>query len=511
MSSVPWWGLLAATAPVVLLAILVLRGRRLTPSAWVAAGATALLSLSVFSLDPVGLAVGTIRGVWTGSWILLIVLPALLLFEVLDRSGALDHLSTAAEHLAPTPGRRLLLIAWILPSFLQGAAGFGTPIAMTAPMLVRGGMAPLPAVATCLIGYQWAVTFGSMGSSYFMASATARLSEGPASSFALRAGLVLAISCILSGLLVLSRADGRRRADIGVTLLIGTSMGAALVLTVLAQPALGSTVAGLVGLLVAWFVLPRGGTRPGSGDLFAAALPYAVLTAAVTIAFGVPVVRDLVERVPEFAPVLQGSDAAFGFSTPRSEVTPAFRPLLHPLPYLLLATGTAVLAYRRRGWWPRGTGRRALRAWIARSAPVAASIIGLTVLASLMVEAGMVAAIAVALATALGLLFVGVSPMIGTFGTVLTGSTTASNALFSSLQSSVADRIGVPGPVLLSAQTAGGNVGNALAPVNVAVGTAAAGGIGKEGEVVRRNAPAAGLLLLAIVLATVVQAVLASY
>ncbi|MDX1658664.1 MAG: L-lactate permease [Nitriliruptorales bacterium] len=509
MSSTPWWGLLVAVTPVVLLGTLVLRGRPLTPSAWISAAATALLAGTVFSLAPTGLLAGTARGVWTGVWILLIVLPALLLFEVLDRSGALDHLSDAAEHLAPTPGRRLLLLAWVLPSFLQGAAGFGTPIAMTAPMLVRGGMAPLAAVATCLIGYQWAVTFGSMGSSYFMASATARLGDAAASSFALRAGIVLAVSCVLSGLVVLWRAGGDRRADVGVALLIGCSMGGALILTVMAQPALGSTVAGLVGLVVAWLVLPRGGARPRGGDLFVAALPYAILTAAVTVAFGVPAIRDLLGRVPELAPVLPGSEAAFGFSTPASEVTPAFRPLLHPFPYLLLAAVAGAVVYRRRGWWPPGTTRAALRAWAARSVPVAASIVGLTVLASLMVESGMVAAIAGALAVALGLAFLGVSPAIGMFGTGLTGSTTASNALFSSLQADVATRLDVPAPVLLSAQTAGGNVGNALAPVNVAVGTAAAGGLGREGEVVRRNAPAAGLLLLAIVVATVTQAVIA--
>lgn len=510
MSSVPWWGVLAAVAPVALLTLLVLRGRALISTAWVSAAATALLASTVFALSAGGVLIGFVRGVWTGVWILLIVLPALLLFEILDRSGALDHLSDAAERLAPTPGRRLLLLAWVLPSFLQGAAGFGTPIAMTAPMLVRGGMAPLAAVATCLIGYQWAVTFGSMGSSYFMASATARLSQAAEASFAFRAGVVLAVSCVLSGLLVLWRADGDRRSDVGPTLIIGVAMGAALLGTVVTQPALGSTVAGLTGLLVGWWLLPKGGPRPGGGDLVRAALPYAVLTLAVTVAFGVPVVRDVLAGVPQIAPELPATHAAFGHTNPQSQLTPVFRPVLHPLPYLLLAATVGIAAYRRRGWWPSGSTRAALRSWAGRSVGVTGSILGLTVLASIMVEAGMIAAIAGALAAALGLFFLGVSPLVGTFGTALTGSTTASNALFASLQADVAQRLGLPAPLLVAAQTAGGNVGNAISPVNVAVGTAAVGAVGREGHVVRRNLPAAGLLLLAIALMTVTAALLAA-
>jgi lactate permease len=502
---VPSPAVLAATLPVVLLAILVLRRQPLTRSAWIAAGFGAVLAVAVFGLSAVEVAVAVVRGAWTAAWILLIVLPALLLFEVLDRSGALDHLAVAADHIAPTEGRRLLLLAWILPSFLQGAAGFGAPIAMSAPMLVRRGMAPVAAVAACLIGYQWSVTFGSMGSSYFMAEATARLSAGEAGSFALRAGIILAFNAVLSGLLVLTR--GRRSpGDLWRTLALGTVMGAVLVAVVSAQPALGSTAAGLAGLVAAWWLLPRRGTRrPASTDAMVAALPYAVLTVAAAIGFGVPPVRGLLDRAPELAPVLPGATAAFGFATPDAAVTPAFRPLLHPLPYVLLAVVVAVLAYRRRGWWAPGSTAVAMRTWRQRSTGVATSIAGLTILAAVLTESGMVTAIAEALASGLGGAFVLVSAPIGALGTMLTGSTTASNALFSSLQAEVAVALSIAPAVLLSGQTAGGNIGNAISPAVTAVGTAAAGATRREGEVLRRNLGASLLLLLSVLVALVVQ------
>jgi lactate permease len=502
---VPPLAVVAAALPILLLAALVLRQQPLTRSAWITAVGAAVLAATVFGLSPSEVGVGVVRGTWTAAWILLIVLPALLLFEVLDRSGALDHLADAADHIAPTEGRRLLLLAWILPSFLQGAAGFGAPIAMSAPMLVRRGMAPVAAVAACLIGYQWSVTFGSMGSSYFMAEATARLSGPEASSFALRAGAILAVNALLSGLLVLSR--GRRtRGDLWRTFALGTVMGVVLLAVVSAQPALGSTAAGLAGLVAAWWLLPgRGAQRPTGGDAVVAALPYGVLTVAAAIGFGIPPVRELLAQVPELAPVLPGATAAFGFSTPAAPVTPVFRPLLHPLPYVLLAVLVAVLAYRRRGWWAPGTTRVAVRAWVVRGRGVAASIAGLTVLAAILTEAGMVTAIAEALAASLGSAFVFVSAPIGVLGTVLTGSTTASNALFSSLQAEVAVALALAPAILLSGQTAGGNIGNAISPAVAAVGTSAAGAYRREGEVLRRNLGASALLLLSVIVALLVQ------
>ncbi len=501
----PLWAVAVAASPVVLLAVLVLRSHPVTSVAWLASGTAGVLALTVFGLDPGELAVAVARGVWTGTWILLIVLPALLLFEVLDRSGALEHLAGAADQLAPTEGRRLLLLAFVLPSFLQGAAGFGAPIAMSAPLLVRRGMAPVAAVAACLIGYQWSVTFGSMGSSYFMAEATARLAEPAARSFALRAGVLLAVSAVLSGLLVLTR--GRRSpGDRWRAVAIGGIMGAVLVAVVATQPALGSTAAGLAGLVACWVLLPASGTsRPRGGDLGAAASPYVVLTVAAVTGFAVPPVRAVLDRVPEVAPVLPGIDAAFGYATGPSVVTPVFRPLLHPLPYLLLALLAAVVVYRRRGWWPIGCGRDAVGAWIGRSRKVVVSIVGLTVLAAVLTDTGMVAAMADAAAAGLGSAFIVVSAPLGALGTVLTGSTTTSNALFSSLQAEVALALGLLPAVLLSGQTAGGNIGNALSPGVSAVGTAAAGASGREGEVLRRNLGAAAALLVVVLLGLVAQ------
>lgn len=494
----PWWASLGAAVPLTVLTVLVLKGAAVMRAAWIAAAVTGLMGSTMFGLDVAGIMIAATRGLWTGVWILLVVLPALLLYEVLDRSGALDELATASDHLAPTEGRRLLLLAWVLPSFLQGAAGYGAPIAMAAPLLVRRGMAPAAAVAACLVGYQWSVSFGSMGSSYFVAAATARLDTADANDFALRTGIVLGVTAIISGALVLTRTR-RQPGDIWRMLVIGVIMATTLALVVLVQPALGSIAAGLAGLAACWWLLPgRDATRPDGGALATAALPYIALTGAAVIGFAVPPVRALFDRVPEIAPRLPGTDAAFGYVTAAAPVAPVFRPLLHPLPYVILAIGVALVAFSRKGWWNPTMTRPAIGAWVKRGRGVSLSIVGLTVLSAVMTDAGMIAALANALATTLGFGFLAVSAPLGALGTVLTGSTTASNALFSSLQSEVAAMLAIAPAIMLVGQAAGGNVGNTLAPGIAMVGAAATGAPQAVGQILRRNIGAAAVLAVAV-------------
>jgi lactate permease len=91
-------------------------------------------------------------------------------------------------------------------------------------------------------------------------------------------------------------------------------------------------------------------------------------------------------------------------------------------------------------------------------------------------------------------------------GTILAGSTSASNALLAPLQAEAAAHVGIDAPVFVAAQVVGGNVGNILSPVNILVGAVAAGCAGHEGEVIRRNLEGVGLLIALVTLGTLTQA-----
>jgi lactate permease len=500
-----------AVLPLVVLGVLVLGTKtRLGRASWLTAAVAIALALGPFGLPLSGLIMAAGKGLWTGVTILLIVVPALLMYEVADRSGALSRLSDSLATLAPTPGRRLLLIAWIFPTFVQGAAGFGAPIAAAAPMLVRLGMGRVTAVAGCLIGYHWAVTFGSMGSSFFVAAATAGLDAPEVQAFALRTAVLLSVNCLAAALLLVLRLPGGGgRESVGVAVVLAMVMAVTLLGTVLVQPALGSTVAGMAGLIAAWILLPVGGRRPGSRSVVLAAAPYLVLAALVTIGLGLPPVRELLDQVPALAPSFPPSSAAYGYATPPVAAHQPLRPFLHPVLYILASAGVAIVLYRRIGWWPREPLRATLAGWLRRSRPTISSVLALTVVAAVMVDAGMLAVVADRLAAAFGLAYASVAAVLGAGGTILTGSTTASNALLAPLQARVAIALDLPPPLLLSGQAAGGNVGNSLAPVNILVGTVATGCEGQEAAVIRRAAPDSGVLLALVILGVIAQVPLA--
>ncbi|MGH7645094.1 MAG: L-lactate permease, partial [Gemmatimonadales bacterium] len=470
-------------------------------AAWLTTGLAAALAGTVFGLDAVGLTLAVGKGAWTGAWILMIVVPALLLFQIAESSGALAVLGDALSTVAPTDGRLLLLLGWVFPSFLQGTAGFGTPVVVAAPMLVRAGVPPAVAVATCLVGYHWSVTFGSMGSSFFVASGVTQLDPEATAVFALRAASLLAVHVLAAAALLLAGARAEMRDALPRALAIGLVMGATLVLVVTVQPALGSTAAGLAGLGAAAVVLPARGQTPAWGRLVRAGAPYLLLTALVVTAFGIPAVKEIAGRVPPLAPSFPATTAAFGPVNAAIDAHQPLRPLLHPGLYVLIAAAFAAWRFWRIG----GVGltalatpfRTVLHGWRGLSAKTAGSLLGLTTLAAVMVDAGMIAAMAEALTRALGPAYVAVAPAVGAVGTVLTGSTTASNALLSPLQASAAARLHLAESALLAGQTVGGNVGNILAPINVLIAAAAAGCRGEEAAILRQAAPPA-LALLAL-------------
>ena len=121
--------------------------------------------------------VGLGKGAWVGLWILYVIWPALLMHHFASNVG-MTALGRVLSTVLPRRSENVLLLAWILPSFIQGVSGFGTPIAVAAPLLFALGVGAARSVALPLIGYHWAVGFGSMGSSFYMGALTAHLGRG---------------------------------------------------------------------------------------------------------------------------------------------------------------------------------------------------------------------------------------------------------------------------------------------------------------------------------------------
>jgi lactate permease len=450
-------------------------------SAGVAALAVGVpLSLLAFGFAPTGLLGVAAEGLFMASTILWILLPALALHLHQDRIGSLDTVRTALARLTSERPMQALLIGWFVALFFEGAAGFGTPIAIAAPMLVGLGFRPIDAVVLALLGHASGVVFGALGTP--VAAQVAITAADPlsiAQPTAWLAASLCVVSMALFTLALRQALDGPLGGGVvGAAVL---AMVAFAVPFVVLASALGPELPTLGGALlggavfVAWLRW-RSRAAPGQQALDVkplrrAAWPYLVLVALV-----------LLTRVPG---VDRWTMAAWHWRW-MDEFGGRIAPLSHP--------GTLLMAALLLGTALQGSPSRdaavALRGSARRLLPVAVALLAVLCLSRLMLHAGMVLALQQVAVEQLGSLWPWFAPAIGALGSFVTGSATASNVLLTGLQTQTAGALSLPASAMAAAQGVGAGIGNIVCPHNVVAGAATVGLAGREGEVLRRTAPA---------------------
>jgi lactate permease len=496
-------GVALAGAPlaVVLVAMVTLR----QPAARAgAAGLAVALVLSFAAFDLGGSAPGGAPSVLTGTMaealhasatILWIILPALSIHEFQTRTGAVARLRDRMAGITADRRLQVLLVAWFFGLFIEGAAGFGTPVALGAPLLVGLGYGPVRAVAMALVGHAAGVSFGAVGTPA-LAQAEVTGLDPVALAGATAALHVPLAAVLLVALLRLADDAPLSRADLGrAGLALGCFALPFLGLATLAGPelaTLGGALAGAAAFVAlirraAPAAAPSPGARTGAAPGLAADLaPYLVIVLLVLASRLIaPLKAALV--APSLDWTLPG-----GFEG-------SLQPFYHPGTLLLLGLVAGAAATGRAGELPA-----AVAAALRRLAPVALALLAMLALARLMVHAGMIATLAEAAART-GAAWPLLAPMLGVLGTFITGSATASNILFSGLQLTTAESLGLPPVAMAAAQGYGAAVGNLVAPHNIIAGCAAVGSAGREGEALRRTAGAcllssalAGAAILAV-------------
>ncbi|MGH2684288.1 MAG: L-lactate permease [Actinomycetota bacterium] len=520
------WRWALAVLPIAVLVALVVKSRLPTSTnALITVAIAIVIGAAAFGAGPRVVGVGVAKGIWTGIWILYVIWPALLLYHLAARAG-LSRMGGVFSSILPRRVENILIVAWIFPSFVQGVAGFGTPIAVAAPLLASMGVPAAMAVALPLIGYHWAVTFGSMGSSFYMGALTARLGGGEVEHYANDAAFFLGVNLIVSGVLVCLMFGGVRALRQGARMVVcvGALMAIAMFLAVQVEPAIGALAAGAAGFIgvgVLKLVTRReavpvpvpeeralvtvGGADGGpiTDDAlepveprrpFVVLLPYLYLLVMVLIVFVPAGSRAFAKGRFLIGPSFGETETTYGLVNRAVDHYTPIAAFGHPGSYILLASLLGFLTYRATRLWPRGELGDTVRAWLRQAWRSSLSVIALASVATVMVDTGMVRTIAVGAANVAGDGFPLVAPIIGLLGSFTTGSTTSSNALFSALQRDVAVLIGVRPSELLAAQTSGGNIGNSLAPVVILIGAAAVGHREKVSEIFRMVVPPAAAL-----------------
>ncbi len=440
--------------------------------------------------------------------VLLIIWTAFFLFRVADEAGAIRVIGQSLPHLTADRGMQALIIGWVFASFLQGTGGFGVPVAVIAPLLVGLGFSPLSAVVVPSVGHSWAITFGSMGSSFnALMAATGYGWEELAAPAALFLGVVglgvgLAVTHAAGGWAALWRLGG-------ATLIMGGAMSAGQYAAATSGLwHIGAFIGGLTGLVVGFPLARRyrgDAEQSGSLDwpsLLTALSGYGVLVVLTLCVQLIPPVHDALGSV-RFTLDFPALATTLGHSIPAGpgREIPLFR---HAGTILLISALIAYLIYQRAGWYKRGAFRRIVSGTLKRVITSSVGIVSMVSMAVLMQHAGMTDALAQGLSGAVGRAFPALSPWMGALGAFMTGSNTNSNVIFAALQMRTAELLGYSVAVILAAQTAGGALGSVIAPTKVVVGASTGGMAGREGEVMRKLLVYIGILILLVsLLATI--------
>ena len=225
----------------------------------VGAGACVLalaLALLAFGAEPRHAAIAAAKGISLSLFVLTIVWTSVYLYNVLDRLKAIDSIGRSMAALAGDGLAQALIIGWGFSSFIQGITGFGVPVAVAAPLLIMLGFSPARAAAMALVGHGWAVTFGSMASSYYTIQLVTGI-EGEV--IAPHMALLFAPVIVASGALVAHIQGGLPAVgrSLPLVVVVGSIMaGAMYVLALLGAPQIASTVPGILGM-VAMALLAR--------------------------------------------------------------------------------------------------------------------------------------------------------------------------------------------------------------------------------------------------------------
>ena len=399
-----------------------------------------------------------------------------------------------------------LLIGWVFASFLQGAGGFGVPVAVTAPLLAGLGFSPLAAVLIPSIGHGWAVTFGSLGSS-FNALLSATGLDAP--TLAPASALYLGLACVLTGPMVAHAADGWKGVKrlLIPALVIGVVMGAVqfAVAAGVGLWNLGAFAGGLAGLAVSMWVVRWGGASQGierseRKPLLLALTAYIILILFTSVILLIPPVKNWLGQV---AIQIQFPETvtSLGYISPAGTNRP-IRIFTHAGTILVLTSLASYFIYRRAGLYKPRAGKSILQATVKSMMSSSLSILLMVAMASMMQGSGMTEALAQGLADAVGKAFPLIAPWIGAIGAFMTGSNTNSNVVFAGLQLRTAELLAYSVPAILAGQTAGAAVASVAAPTKVVVGASTAGMAGKEGEVLRALIGYTALLVMFISLLT---------
>jgi lactate permease len=497
---------LAAITPVViLLGCLAIFHIKAHYAALLGLAAALIVATTIFGMPVTQAAAATVFGAAYGllpiGWI---IINVIFLYQLANRKGAFNVLQDNLTSITQDRRLQLLLVSFCFGAFFEGAAGFGTPVAITASMLIGLGFGPLQASGLSLIANTAPVPFAALGTPILALQAVTGFDLQVLSSVI--AWQLLIFDIIIPFWLIWAFAGWKRMLEIWPALLVsGVSFGITqIVIATLHGPWLvtiaGSlvSIASLVFFLRKWKpkTIYRFNTDPDVAKVvkkhaytrqqtLQAWLPWVVLSVMIfvwglpqvkawfdtfsTIKVPVPFLHNLVQRMPPVVPEPTTEAAIFSIN-------------------FLSATGTGILfaaliSARILGY----SIREVIHVYGSTLKQVRYSL--LTIMAMLALGyvtrySGLDASLGLTFART-GWMYPFFGTLLGWLGVALTGSDTSSNVLFGSLQKLTAGQVGVNPVLMAAANSSGGVMGKMIDAQSIVVASTATKWYGHEGDILR--------------------------
>ena len=454
-----------------------------------------------FGADGFVLGIACAKGLSLSLFVLLIIWAAVYLYNTVDNLGGIGIIGKSISGLVKPRLGQALLLAWVFSGFVQGIAGFGVPVAVVAPLMLMLGFPPVMSAVLVLVGHSWAVTFGSMGSSYY----TIQLVTGiPGTDIGPTMAILFALPIVATGFAVAIIAGGwsAARRSAPAVILVGVTVSFFVWLMAFWGAAqIASIVPGLVGCGMIWLICKTKLLRDDTGNLktpqpieqnsemsfHIAFLPYYLLI-LLTVVSQLPSIKEAVSHL-YLGIDYPGLETSLGYVVEPVEGYAKIRLLNHPAPLILATIFLTFLFSRSSGRWKEGAGTLALRKTVRQCLRTTIGITTMVMMALIMTNTGMTELMANGIARVTGIAFPIFSPYIGVLGCFMTGSNTNSNVMFGALQIETAVSLGISPLIIASVQSIGGSLGSAIAPAKVLIGSSLVGLVGREPEVMRKAIP----------------------
>lgn len=449
-----------------------------------------------FSLIGASFVQGFAQGMWPIAWI---IIAAIFLYKLSVKSGSFEVIKQSVISITPDHRIQVILIGFCFGSFLEGAIGFGGPVAITAALLVGLGLKPLYAAGLCLIANTAPVAFGAVGIPIIAMANLVGVEQYEISAMVGRMLVPLSLTIPFFIVFLMDGFKGVKEtfpailvAAISFTatqFISSNYLGAEL-------PDILSAVVSLIcttAFLKIWkpsniFRLDdqtdfRSKTELSNGQIFKAWLPFILLIACI-ILWTQPWFKALFAKGGIFDYTVV-TLAANNVGASIVDATGKAIGLNLNISFVGLQAGTAILlAAFLSIWFLKIKANDAADCFwdTLKEMAIPCITIGLVVsFAFIAKNAAMSTTLGLAFAQT-GDAFAFFSPVIGWIGVFLTGSDTSSNLLFGPLQQVSARELGVGEALFLAANSVGGVVGKMISPQSIAIACAAVGLVGRESE-----------------------------